>query len=89
MNNNVKEVKVSQKTDPKQLATSIIYSLKDNKTIKAMALGQAIMVLTKAVCMVNLFKDEDMDIQFIPEMQYKTADDLTIRNFVVFTIRKI
>ncbi|MDS0527599.1 stage V sporulation protein S [Clostridium sp. SHJSY1] len=85
-NKNIKEVKVATKTDPKLLATSIIYSLKEGKHIKLIAFGQAVMVLTKAVCMVNLFKDDTITIDFQPSMQYVTGSDLSIHNAVVFNI---
>lgn len=86
----IKEVKVSVKTDPKQLATSILYALKEDKVVKAIALGQAIIVLTKSLAILNLIKDKQMKFDFQPEMQYITGTgDLNIHNAVVFTISKI
>lgn len=84
---NVKEVKVSTKTEQKNLAASISYSLKEGNIVKCIALVQAIMVLTRAICLVNIFKGEDLKLDFQPSLEYINCNDLEIHNAVVFVIK--
>lgn len=84
-----KIVKVSRKTDPKQLATSMLYSLKEGYEIEAVALGESIIVLTKALCMMNMFKEPELKIDFQPKMKYVKDQEDEIKNSVSFTINLI
>lgn len=84
----IKEVRVSAKTDPKQLATSIRYSLKDKFTVRAYSLGEASLVLFKALALLNIIKDNDEIYDFQPILEYKMDKKGDIKNFLVCEVKK-
>lgn len=80
--------KISAKTDPKQLATSIIYAVSAGEVIKAISIGESIKVLSKALAMVNLFSGENgTKYDFQPNLEYMPDNDGNIKNALTWTIK--
>lgn len=82
-----KTVRVSSKTNPKQLATSLIYSLDEGYQVKAIAIGESIKTLAKALAMINLFS-RDSKYDFQPMLEYMKDDSDIFKNVLTWTIRK-
>ena len=82
----VKIIRVSSKTDPKQLAYSMKYSLAENLQIKAYAIGESIKVLNKALAMLNIFTRNKNLFDFQPSLEYTTDDNGVIKNVLVWNI---
>ena len=86
-NNKIKTVRVSRKTDPKQLAISLIYSLDQGLTVKAYSIVEASKILCKALAMMNLFQQgKNIKYDFQPTLEYMKDDTGTIKNVLCWTI---
>lgn len=82
----ITEVKVSSKTDPKSLATSIIYSLNDNLIVKAISIGEAIKTAAKAVAMIRMILPEETELDLEVRFEYINTE-MGIKNAIVWLIK--
>ena len=81
---NKKEVRVSSKTDPKQLAVSILFSLKEGKEIRAISIGEAVKTMAKAVAMIDVLAK---NIKFNLSLKYEYIETKDgIKNAIVWTL---
>lgn len=87
-NKPIKEVRVSSKTNPKQIATSILYSLNEGKLVRAVSIGESIKTLTKSIALLNTIKPKDIRIDFQPKFEYIETNE-GIANAVVWFVEKI
>jgi len=73
--------RVSNKTDPKQLATSIIYSIESGNIVKVGCIGESAKVLMKALGMITVF---GKDFYFKPDLDsQKVGEDGKFQTIMV------
>lgn len=86
---NIKESRVSLRTDPVKLASSLLISLNEGKVLKVIAIGnESIGIMGKALAFVNSFNMENKTpylIRFIPGFEQVDTPQGS-RNAVVFTV---
>lgn len=84
--NNIKEVRVSVTTDPKQLASSIALFINDGYTVKTTSIGDSLKNITKAVALMNTFENSLEKYDFQPIMEY-VQTNTGIKPAVIFYIK--
>lgn len=78
--------KVSNNTEPKQLATSIIYSVDDGKEVKVSAIGESAKVMLKALGLITVFGKQ---YHFKPDLDsQRVGDDGKIQTIMVCYVNK-
>lgn len=84
---NIKEIRVSAKTNVKMLASSIIYSLEEGLTVKAISIGEAIRTLTFAIALINTAEEKTYDIDINLKIEY-VKTNTGIKDAIVWYLKK-
>lgn len=88
LSENIKEIKVSSKTDPKQLASSIALFIQDGYSVKATAIGEALKNILKAIALMNTF-EHSLDVyDFQPQMGYIETPTGIMPAVVIYIAKK-
>ena len=88
MENKIKEMKVSKRTSPKLLATSILFALEDGCTIKITTIGDiASSISVKAIALANGIIKGEYELHInIQNTVVNTKAGVT--NAILWTIKK-
>lgn len=70
-----KEMKVSQRTIPKYLASAILLALKDGNTVKLNCIGQSIRPACVALALANKLNDTGKELKFTPLLEQLESDE--------------
>lgn len=78
--------RVSKRTNPKSLASSIVYSLSEDSLIKITSIGDSAMIVVKSLAIINAFKGSDVIYISQPNLEYIKDDSGTIKSAIVWTV---
>lgn len=84
--NSKRNVRVSSKSEPSKVASSILYILESGENVEATALGNSVSVLTKSICLVSNLNNGRLNLEFIPRMTYVEDSYGITRSAVQFEI---
>jgi len=66
----MREIRVSKMSQPEKVASSVLFCLEGWEDVEIISLGLSAIVLIKACALVNNLKCEEMNLVYVPSMDY-------------------